>query len=758
MIFPTLSCQLACRFPDFASLVLSTLQSRPGIGQESLINQLNELLIKPLKATRLSIIIAIDALDECKDTEPASVILSLLARYIADIPKVKFFVTGRPEPRIRTGFRLPVLQPVTKIFVLQDVARSDVDHDIQRFLKTCLSDGVKGRSDVDLLLLWPSDDEIRLLTEKCGQLFIYAATAVSFMISPIDQPSERLALLIQFPEKNRGIDALYSTVLENGFPAQHVYDGYLNASKSVIASVVLAYNPLSRRALAMLLGLKPEKVASLIRSLHAVLRVPKDVDQPIVVYHKSFPDFITDGARCSNPRFFVDPAHHHLSLATCCLELMNTHLCKNVCNLPRYAMNQDLGLEERRRIIGDALEYACRFWADHLSQTKPKSCDMIWSLLEEFLTKKQMFWYEVLSLVEDLQHAILSLEKLGRWLGALRSGTPEDPSILLDWIVEGRSFISEFYGCAKESARHLYHSALPLTPTNSLLRRSHRVDLEEEVAVIYGLDDYRSTTPLLIRMENTKIRDIRFSPGGSFLIAAFDSFMQIFDPTTGELIHRLHTPNTCTFDVSSDDSLLVEASVQGERRIWDLQTGGLVLQTPRLHEIDHLDPVYSCIIRYSPNGSWTALAAGPHIWIWDSVSLSLHSSCKIDCDHFIWIGRFEWFDELSKTFIACICSDYNGHTVDIIDASDGSRKRRICEQTTWGTIQVSAVHSIVVCLYETELHIYDTKSSALLRKIPRQLTPGISCDTFAFSSVDPFFIATFAFMTSPNYTISDRLL
>ena len=66
---------------------------------------------------------------------------------------------------------------------------------------------------------------------------------------PHDQPSEPLALLIRFPEKNRGTDALYSTV-ENGFPAQHVYDGYLNAPKSVIASVVLAYNPLSRRALA----------------------------------------------------------------------------------------------------------------------------------------------------------------------------------------------------------------------------------------------------------------------------------------------------------------------------------------------------------------------------------------------------------------------------------------------------------------------------------------------------------------------------
>ena len=94
---------------------------------------------------------------------------------------------------------------------------------------------------------------------------------------------------------------------------------------------------------------------------------------------------------------------------------MNAHLCKNVCKLPRYAMNQDLGLEELRRMMVSSTPAVSGQTTSHI----PKSCDMVWSLLEEFLMKKQMFWYEVLSLVEDLQHAILSLEKLGRWLGAL---------------------------------------------------------------------------------------------------------------------------------------------------------------------------------------------------------------------------------------------------------------------------------------------------------------------------------------------------
>ena len=51
----------------------------------------------------------IDALDECKDDESLSAILSVLGRLVKDISKTKFLMTGRPKPRIQTGFRLPLL-------------------------------------------------------------------------------------------------------------------------------------------------------------------------------------------------------------------------------------------------------------------------------------------------------------------------------------------------------------------------------------------------------------------------------------------------------------------------------------------------------------------------------------------------------------------------------------------------------------------------------------------------------------------------
>ena len=63
---------------------------------------MEKLLVGPLKATQTTTLIIIDALDECKDEEPASALLSILSRYMDQVPTIKFFITGRPERLSRT--------------------------------------------------------------------------------------------------------------------------------------------------------------------------------------------------------------------------------------------------------------------------------------------------------------------------------------------------------------------------------------------------------------------------------------------------------------------------------------------------------------------------------------------------------------------------------------------------------------------------------------------------------------------------------
>ena len=80
MIFPTLAFQLACQYPRFRKELLKILKERPNVGHESLCSQMEKLIVGPLKATGIPTLIIIDALDECKDEEPASAILSILSR------------------------------------------------------------------------------------------------------------------------------------------------------------------------------------------------------------------------------------------------------------------------------------------------------------------------------------------------------------------------------------------------------------------------------------------------------------------------------------------------------------------------------------------------------------------------------------------------------------------------------------------------------------------------------------------------------
>jgi len=142
-ILPTLAFQLAYQCPLYREQLLQVLRANPGVGHGSLCPQMEALMVGPFQATQIPTLIIIDALDECRDEEPASALLSVLSRYVDKIPHVKFFITGRPEPRIRSGFRLVSLWPHTEILRLHDVEPDVVDSDIKLFLKTWLTDIAK---------------------------------------------------------------------------------------------------------------------------------------------------------------------------------------------------------------------------------------------------------------------------------------------------------------------------------------------------------------------------------------------------------------------------------------------------------------------------------------------------------------------------------------------------------------------------------------------------------------------------------------
>ena len=424
-IFPTLSFQLAYQYPPFRKKLLQVLKASPDVGQESLCSQMEKLIVGPLKAACIPTLIIIDALDECKDEEPASAILSIFSRYVREIPDVKFFVTGRPEPQIRSGFRLKSLLPITEVLKLHEVKPEAVNNDIKLFFQTQLTDLAENRSDCGSLRDWPSQSDVEILCKKAAGFFIYASTVIKFVASKNHSPPGRLVLITSLPqttteEGKSGVDQLYTKVLKHAFHDVHDVQFYSHL-QPILGTVMLIFNPLSIKGLSELLNRHhtSSSILSTIRSLHSVLLVPDNMDDPILTFHKSFPDFLTDPERCEDKQFFVEPTFCHAEILLSCLNLMRERLKKNICGLDDYAVLSEIqNLSDRKRdCVGDALEYACCFWTKHLLKI-PRSSPCFKEIqgeIDKFSTTSFLSWIEVLSFVGKLGVGVHALNDIQHW-------------------------------------------------------------------------------------------------------------------------------------------------------------------------------------------------------------------------------------------------------------------------------------------------------------------------------------------------------
>jgi len=421
-IFPTLAVQLARRYTEFRSIFIPLVQSDPDITHEPLCNQMKKLIVEPLEKSAISTVIVIDALDECKDDEPASAILSVLGQFISQIPKVKFFLTGRPEPRIREGFRLHLPAETTDVFVLHNVEPNLVNNDIRLFFKQSFLEIENLRSGLDG---WPTKKQLECLCERAAGLFVYAVATVKFVNHKTGNPKKQLDRLLQSPDSAREgktkfkadttLDSLYTSILREAFDGNDPEGDRM--ARSVLGAVILATNPLSPSAVATLLGFDIEDVLPHLSSVGSLL-LQEDIGSPVRPFHKSFPDFIIDPTRCTNERFRVSPPSHHLEILVGCLELMDRTLEKNMCKLPDAVVNSEVeDLDERiERHLDPALQYACKSWHKHLVDESVVRTPAVTSTLHRFLKEKFLFWLEVLSILGAAREAVDALEVAARRL------------------------------------------------------------------------------------------------------------------------------------------------------------------------------------------------------------------------------------------------------------------------------------------------------------------------------------------------------
>jgi WD40 repeat protein len=628
LIFPTLAVQLARKYPKFRLSLIPLVRTDPECAAESLDSQMRRMIVGPLKESAISTVIVIDALDECRDEDPESGILSVIGQFTSEIPNVKFFLTGRPEPHILQGFGLPKMVEARDVFVLHEVEPSEIGGDLRRFFTHWFLDIARRRRGLDD---WPTTKQLNQLCERAGGLFVYAMATVKFIDS--HSPRERLDLLLQSPESsaregkaklgtNTTLDSLYTSILQQAFGDEDPEED--PRVRSALGAVVLTSNPLSPSSIATILSFNTEAVFSRLSSIHSLLILQEDVNLPVLPFHKSFPDFITDPIRCINKRFHISPPDHHLELLVGCLNLMGQRLEENMCGLPDAVTNDEVyDLDEKAHLsINKGLKYACESWHKHLIDEHMACTPKVTSALHHFLEKKFLCWLEVLSVLGSAREAVDALGAAAKLLEVCQvtyfSCFPNLPRLFqesptLDLVYDCFQFVTGFFKVIHTSAPHIYHSALHLSPQTSIIHQLYQLCARPLTRIVHGLPT--SWDPSI--MVNWDINScITWSPCSKFI--AVDSYVrngpevtiEILDGATLQRLSILRLPQRDFVEqIFSPDSRLLTVSstgpTQDELTTWDLQTG---IQLSAIHPEVERSLHYLFSFTYSECGTMVGTA------------------------------------------------------------------------------------------------------------------------------------------------------
>jgi hypothetical protein len=380
------------------------------------------LVLTPLSklagnANRSSFLVVVDALDECNDDRDVRTIVQLFADAGAlKAAQLRIFLTSRPEIPIRHGFS-QMLDLAHKDFILHNISRSIVDHDIFVFLEHTLKFIAQERS---LPLEWPGEEAVSCMVQTASGLFIWATTACRFIHEGQRFAAKRLDMILRgsggstviAPEKH--LDEIYTTVLTNSISPEYTDEEKEEAChmlRQILGSIAVLSSPLSISSLTRLLGLAKEDICQTLEDLHSVLDISNDENQPLRLRHPSFRDFFLDENRSGLSKFWVEEKQIHQALANRCLRVMSSALKQDICffRLPgELATTVDSGLVEQ--YLPSEVQYACLYWVQHLQKGGVKLIDN--DQVHEFLNEHLLHWLEVLGWMRRVPDGVLAAIQL----------------------------------------------------------------------------------------------------------------------------------------------------------------------------------------------------------------------------------------------------------------------------------------------------------------------------------------------------------
>jgi hypothetical protein len=406
-LITTLARQLASRIPSARRFICEAIMEQDDIANHSFRDQWNMLILGPLSKLNASlspstVILVVDALDECDSERDIRVLLNVFATAQSlHNPRLRILLTSRPEIAIRHSIgKLP--EPMRQVFTLHEISPDVVDEDLGRFFEDNFS---LIREERGFAADWPGMRVIKRLVEiSCG-LFIWASTACRFIREGRRLAMRRIKILVNKhisdagPEKQ--LDQIYTTVLQDS-----IQQGYNDEEKvelyemlrDVLGSIVVLSSPLPMESLAKLLNMPLSDIKDTLADLHTIFHIPSQTSRPIRLHHPTFRDFLLDKDRCSDMNFWVDEKQAHKVLAESCLTMMERMLKRDICDLKSPGtLLKDVDPSQIEKCIPSELQYACIYWAQHCRQSGMvfSDGDRVHRFFQEYL----LYWLEAVNLM-----------------------------------------------------------------------------------------------------------------------------------------------------------------------------------------------------------------------------------------------------------------------------------------------------------------------------------------------------------------------
>ncbi|EEU37994.1 uncharacterized protein NECHADRAFT_20553, partial [Fusarium vanettenii 77-13-4] len=641
-LFTTLAAGLSRWQLAVSRYIGEAIDQNPQIFDQMPHQQFSKLILEPLSKAKLCsgkpVVFVIDALDECQHHFITSIITDVLPRaHSLSHPRLKFFLTSRPELPIQAGFSNVGRRNIYQDMILQNVPHAVIQKDLETFLKRTVEQiGIRYNDGSNRLPPgWPGSDVIQQLVNMATPLFIVASTACRFLEDRrLGNPKRQMDKILAVKDRTHAstLDQMYLAILSqqleggpNSYTPQQKSQ-IVEEFRLIVGPIILLSTPLTIPVLAQLLhGDKDvsefqEILENRLQLLHSVLSVPPPSERlnfPVRALHLSFRDFLVDGERRDINPFWVDQAKTHLVLVESCLRVMRTNLRENMCELSDPGTEKtSISQETVNCCLPSHIQYACVHWIDHVDQARidPDTANVILEFLEMHL----LHWLEALSLLNRVLESVVMVERLNKATQDVE--LPELSELLSDLV----RFTGANANAIDLAPLQVYSSALVFAPLKSPVRTLFSAQIPDWISIQPQVED--DWSDCLQRLRNPrhggKVSHLSFSPDSKLLafiseggvmsvwdaktgvevldtkndgalfeaaesiVFSTDSALvivvsatqiQVWRVVTGECVYRLHHPQSYVTSTSLlTPGLIASGSGMGDVRIWELETGQLV--------------------------------------------------------------------------------------------------------------------------------------------------------------------------------------